>query len=29
LRGFFEQQLWATVTTLPSGEYVVLIQRSS
>jgi hypothetical protein len=27
LRGFFERQLWATVTPLPAGEYVVLIQR--
>ena len=26
LRGFFEQQLWATVTPLPSGEYVVLLK---
>jgi hypothetical protein len=26
LRGFFEKQLWAAVSPLPSGEYVVLIQ---
>jgi hypothetical protein len=27
LRGFFEKQLWASVSPLPTGEYVVLLQR--
>lgn len=26
LRGFFEKQLWATVTPLPTGEYIVLLE---